>query len=125
MFAASIQNRVVEFFTLREATRDLATVSEETRNSVFRGLRIAFQKREAAETLWPRGSTAEALRPPLAGVEAGTAALASFATEPPPEWITRARAIAAEASKRLADVKLPALEAETLPVHEEVFRATI
>jgi hypothetical protein len=125
MFAATIQNRVVEFFTLREATRDLGAISEETRNSVFRGLRIAFQKREAAETLWPRGSTAEAVGLAVAGLEAATTALASFPTEPPPPWVTRGQAIAAEASKRLEDVKPPALEKDTVPAHEEAFRATI
>jgi F5/8 type C domain len=125
MSAATIQDRVVEFFTLREATRELAAVPEETRNSVFRGLRVAFQKREAAETLWPRGSTAEALRLALAALEGATAALAAFPTEPPPAWITRAQAIAAEASKRVADLPLPSLEKETLPAHEETFRTTI
>jgi hypothetical protein len=125
MIAASIPNRVVEFFTLREATREVAAVPEETRNSVFRGLRLAFQKREAAETLWPRGSTAEALRLAVAGLEAAAGALSAFPTEPPPSWVTRAQAIAGEASKRVADVPLPSLEKETVPAHETVFRSLI
>ena len=125
MNAASLQDRVVEFFTLREAGRQLAAIPEETRSSVYRDLRIAFQRREAAETLWPRGSTAEALQLAVEALELARSSLAAFPAEPRPSWLADAQAVAAEASKRLADVRLPVLEADTLPSHDEVFRAIV
>jgi hypothetical protein len=124
MTAATIQDRVLEFFTLREATRQVAAVPEETRSSVFREMRVAFQKREAAETLWPRGSTAEALQLARAAIETVTKALASF-PEPLAPWVERARTLAADATKQLADARLPTLETDTQPSNEALFRALI
>ena len=125
MNAANLQDRVVEFFTLREARRQIAAVPEETRSRVYRDLRIAFQRREAAETLWPRGSTAEALRLAADALETGRAALAAFPPEPHPAWLANAQQVAAEASKRLVDVRLPSLEADVQTGHEEIFRAMV
>jgi hypothetical protein len=125
MTAATFQDRIVEYFTLRDAARTVAAIPEETRASAFRDLHIGFQKREAAETLWPRGSTAEALRLAAAALETVSASLESFPVEPAPTWLARARTLAADAKKKLADVSLPTLEKETLPSHEAVFRDLI
>jgi hypothetical protein len=124
MTAETLPDRVREFFTLREATRQVAAIPAETRASVFRDARIGFQKREAAETLWPRGSTAEALQLARAAVELVQSALAKF-PEPYPAWLEQGKTLAADATKRLAEVPLPVLEADTLPAHEELFRALI
>jgi hypothetical protein len=127
MSTASFRDQVVEFFTLREARRRIAAVPEETRSSVYRGLRLAFQKREAAETLWPRGSTAEALRlaaEATAGAGSALSALAEPVDAQPP-WLARAQARATEASKELAGAQLPSLESDAQPSHEPVFRTLI
>ncbi|MGO8994015.1 MAG: discoidin domain-containing protein [Polyangiaceae bacterium] len=124
MTAATFQDRVVEFFTLREAARQIAAVPEETRASIFRDMRVAFQKREAAETLWPRGSTAEALKLASTALDTVTSSLSAF-PEPHPAWLERARTLAADATKRITDVRLPTLESETQPAHEALFRALV
>ena len=124
MTVTSLQDRVLEFFTLREATRRIDAVPEATRGSVFRDARVAFQKREAAETLWPRGSTAEALELASSAIDFASAALAAY-PEPYPAWLERAKTLAADAKKRVAEVPLPVLEAETQPAHEELFRALV
>jgi len=116
---------VLEYFTLRDATRVVAAIPEETRSSVFRDLHVAFQKREAAETLWPRGSTAEALKLTVAALDVVTSSLESFPVEPRPTWLERARAIAADARAKLGETQLPVLERDTQPAHEETFRALI
>jgi hypothetical protein len=124
MTAASIQDRVLEFFTLQDATRQIGAVSEETRASVHRDLRIAFQKREAAETLWPRGSTAEALLLARTATELASSALGAF-PEPRAAWVEKARTLAADAVKRLEGATLPALESDAKPSDEELFRALV
>jgi F5/8 type C domain-containing protein len=124
MTAETLPDRVREFFTLREATRQVAAIPAEARASVFRDARIGFQKREAAETLWPRGSTAEALQLARDAVDLVQSALAKF-PEPSPAWLEQGKTLAADATKRLADVPLPVLEADTLPAHEALFRALI
>ncbi len=121
----NIQAQVVEFFTLREATREVTALPEETRNAVLRDVRVAFQKREAAETLWPRGSTAEALKLGKASLDGIASALAALPPEPPLSWVPQAQALVTEASARLDTVKLPDLESETEPAHEAAFRALI
>jgi hypothetical protein len=122
--ALSFPDRVREFFTLADAARQLESVPEATRASLHHDMRLAFQKREAAETLWPRGSSAEALALARAGVEAALAALAAL-PEPHAAWVTRARALAEDAKKKIDGAKLPALEADVAPADEELFRACI
>ncbi len=89
--SATLQDRIVEFFTLRQAMRLVEAVPEATRTLAFRGLRVAFQQREAAETLWPRGSTAEALKLAAAALEGATTSLAAFPTEAQLGWLPARR----------------------------------
>jgi hypothetical protein len=125
MTAATLQDRVREYFTLNDAQRIVATIPEEARASTYRDLHVAFQKREAAETLWPRGSTAEALKLAVAALDTVNAALATFPVEPHPTWLERARTLGTDAKKKLGDQPLPTLEKETLPAHEETFRVLL
>ena len=125
MPAATFPDRVVEFFTLREAARELGAVPAETRATAFRDLRLAFQRRAAAETLWPRGNTAEALKLAANALGTASASLASLSIEPPPPWLAPSRALAEEATKRLEGVKLPELESDATAADEETFRAII
>src|SRR5580698_6108873 len=101
MTAATFQDRVLEYFTLRDASRTVASIPEETRASVYRGLHLAFQKREAAETLWPRGSTAEALKLAVAALDTVISSLESFPADLRPTWLDKARTLASDAKKKL------------------------
>jgi hypothetical protein len=124
MSAATIQSRVIEFFTLRESAREIATIPEEVRAAVHRELRLAFQKREAAETLWPRGSTAEAFKLAIASLDGVKTALDTYPGEAP-AWLPRAKELAKEASDRLGELKVPALEKEMDASFEAPFRALV
>src|SRR3974390_3441343 len=90
------QDRVLEFFTLRETEKAVRALPEGLRSAAHRSLALAFQKRDAAETLWPRGSCGEAMRLARASLDASVEALESFSSgaEPRPEWVARALAIA-------------------------------
>ena len=90
-------------------------------------LTLAFQKREAAETLWPRGCAAEALALAKASLDGTAAALAALAagTEAKPAWLTRAQAAVQAGLARTEATKLPELETDVRASDEEVFRATI
>src|SRR6185312_11531975 len=92
-------DRVREFFTLDAAERAVRAIPEGPRTTAARELALAFQKRAAAETLWPRGSCAEALRLARASVDAAASALESFAStmETRHEWVAKAQAIASAA----------------------------
>jgi hypothetical protein len=128
---AAPQDRALEFFTLREAEKAVRALPEAARTTAQRDLSLAFQKRDAAETLWPRGSCAEALRLARASVDAAVAALETFAngTESPPpsarEWVTRALAFLETAKQKTAGRALPELEAEARPDDEETFRTLV
>jgi hypothetical protein len=122
--APSFSDRVREFFTLADAARQLESVPEATRVSLHHDMRLAFQKREAAETLWPRGSSAEALALVRAGVETASGALAAL-PEPHAAWVARARTLAGDAKRKLDGAKLPSLEPEVAPADEELFRACV
>jgi hypothetical protein len=125
-FFPSFSDRIREFFTLRETERTLRALPESPRAALTRGLTLAFQRRDAAETLWPRGSTAEAYRLAREALDSASSALDSFAAEAsPPRWIPAAQAIAADARKRTAEAAVPELEADTQPSHEATFRALI
>jgi hypothetical protein len=127
MNQVAFPDRVREFFTLREAERESKAVPEDARATAVRGLAVAIQKREAAETLWPRGSTAEALRLAKASIDLAASTLDALgATEAPkPAWLVGARAIADGARKQIESAKLPELEADAQPGDEETFRAMI
>jgi hypothetical protein len=121
---ASLQDRLLEFFTLKDAARQLAAVPEETRASAHRDLRLAFQKREAAETLWPRGSTAEAILLARSAIDLATSALSAMPA-PHAAWVERARPLAEGAKKKLEGVTLPVLESDAKPADEELFRSLL
>jgi hypothetical protein len=122
--AAAPQARVLEFFTLREAEKAVRALPEGPRGTVQRDLALAFQKRDAAETLWPRGSCAEALHLARASLEATGAALDAFAAaaEPKPEWVARAQAHVSAAKEKTLGRALPELEVESRPDDEDTFR---
>src|SRR5438477_6557501 len=102
--SSPLADRVREFFTLRAAEREIRALPEGPRTSAQRELAIAFQKRDAAETLWPRGSCAEALKLARAALDAAASALESFAaaTESRPPWVDAAQAVAATAREKTA-----------------------
>jgi hypothetical protein len=122
--AAAPQDRALEFFTLRETEKAVRAIPEAARTTARRELSLAFQKRDAAETLWPRGSCAEALRLARASVETAATALETFASsaEARPDWVTRALAILETAKQKTAGRALPELEADARPDDEETFR---
>ncbi len=125
---AALPHRVREFLTLREAERESRALPEDVRAKTTYGLALAFQKREAAEALWPRGCAAEALLLAKASVDLAASVLESFDTgdeSTKPAWMARARAIADGARKLAASTKLPELEADARPSDEETFRALI
>jgi hypothetical protein len=122
---SSFKSTLVEYFTLREAAQAVAAIPAETRASALRDLRRAFQMREAAETLWPRGSAAEALKLAVASLDVVRSALAALSLEPPPPWLVRARALADDAKGGLGDAAPPALEREIEAAHEATFRPLV
>jgi len=127
MNQAAISHRLREFFTLRDAERESRALPEETRAMTTHALTLAFQKREAAETLWPRGCAAEALALAKASLDGTAAALAALAagTEAKPAWLTRAQTAVEAALARTEATKLPELETDVRANDEEVFRAMI
>ena len=126
MIQAAILGRVREFFTLRETERATHALPDDARASVLRELALASQRREAAETLWPHGSAAEALGllgRSLEGIAAALEDLASrldgpttpdapSAPQVQKPWLARSLAIVAEARRQTADFKRPELEPE-------------
>jgi hypothetical protein len=124
--APPFADRVKEFFTLQGAERAVKSLPQEARTSAQRELAIAFQKRDAAETLWPRGSCAEALKLARASLDVASAALDAFDTSAPGQaWVAEARALLSAARERAASRSLPEIEGETKPEDEETFRVLI
>jgi len=122
-----LADRVREFFTLQSAEREIRALPEGPRSSAQRELAVAFQKRDAAETLWPRGSCAEALKLARAALDGAASALESFAaaTESRPTWVADAEAVAATAREKTAGRPLPEIESEAKPEDEETFRVLV
>jgi hypothetical protein len=128
MSAMRLRDRLVEFFTLREAEREIRAIPPETQASLARGLALAFQRREAAETLWPRGSVAEALRFASAGLDLAISVIdvvARTLPSPLPPWVTRAQGTLTDVRARVPPGTLPELDADARPADEEAFRAMI
>jgi hypothetical protein len=127
MNTAALSLRLREFFTLQDAERESRAFPEEARASTTHALALAFQKREAAETLWPRGCTAEALRLAKGSLDQTATALELLGTgtEAKPEWLVRAQAAVSEARARTEVTKLPELEADAVAGDEEAFRIMI
>jgi hypothetical protein len=123
MSGVTFPDRMREFFTLREAEREVRALPEEARGALTRDLALASQKRQAAETLWPSGSMAEALRLAHSALSSASSALESFPSTAP--WIPRARTIATQARASVGDDPVPELEAEVAPKHESTFRTLI
>jgi hypothetical protein len=120
---AALTERLREYYTLGAAEREARAIPVEARIAARRALTLAFQKREAAETLWPRGSSAEALRLARASVDAAAAALESFGAgaDAQPEWLARARALATDARERTATHAFPELETDARPEDEAAY----
>ena len=127
MSALPWRDRLVEFFTLSRAEEELRTMPEDFRSWLAREFSISFQKREAAETLWPRGSGAEALRLARAGLDTALSAVGSASTRLPgaPEWLQRARVLLQGARERIGPGRLPALEGHVQAAEENTFRVMI
>jgi hypothetical protein len=125
--SAGASNPLREFFLLQGAERAARALPEGPREAARRELAIAFQKRDAAETLWPRGSTAEAMKLARASIDAAASALDAFASavDPLPAWLADARAIGAGARDKAAGTSIPELEADAKPEHEDAFRALV
>jgi hypothetical protein len=122
-----LTDRVKEFFTLESAERAVKALPEGPRATAHRELALSFQKRDAAETLWPRGSCAEALKLARASLDVAASALESFAgsLESRPSWIAEAQATASAAREKATARALPDLESDARPEDEETFRALI
>jgi hypothetical protein len=116
-----------EFFTLTEREREARVLPEEERTSLQRALRLAAQKREAAETLWPRGSTAEGLKLASASLDTASSALdeLSSRSSAPPPWLSTALSRIRDARRETSDLQLPALEADVRPSDEATFRLLV
>lgn len=101
-----------EFFSLRQTEARAAAIPAEKRTSMARSLRLAIQKRDAAETLWLAGLTAEGLR------LAREAFVIAHESEP-----SQAGADAAIAAtrKRLDETALPELDTEVGDGHQRLF----
>jgi hypothetical protein len=127
MSPVPVRDRLVEFFTLKEAERAARELPAEVRSAFARGLSLATQKREAAETLWPRGSMAEAFGLALGALEAAEGTLSSFrdAAQSTPDWLESAHMIVSGARARVAESAPPELEAEMRPAHEESFQRLV
>jgi hypothetical protein len=123
----ALTNHVREFFTLREAERAARAFSVDVRAPAKRAFDLAVQRREAAETLWPRGSAAEALKLATLSLEGMSAVLDALAggLEERAPWLTTALSILAEANRRIRDVKRPELEAELQPSHDGTFQLVV
>src|ERR1700733_1692342 len=109
----SLPNRAREFFMLGETERAVRALPGEARDSVQREMELASQRRDAAETLWPRGSAAEALKLLFVALDGVSAALDALAArvEDRPEWLSRAVATVTDVRRQTAEVKPPGLEA--------------
>jgi hypothetical protein len=122
-----LTDRLKEFFTLASAERAVKALPEGPRATAQRELALSFQKRDAAETLWPRGSCAEALKLARASIDVAASALESFATslDARPSWIADALATASAAREKAAARALPDLESDASPEDEDTFRSLI
>jgi hypothetical protein len=128
MSRQGIRDRAREFFTLDEMERAARALPDEQRAEVSRAIEFASQKREAAETLWPRGSAAEALKllySSLDELDAALGALASRTSAEGPPWLARSLATLAETQKRSEAIKRPELEGDVQPGHEAAFQAMV
>jgi hypothetical protein len=123
----AIPDRVREFFVLQEAERGARSLPDADRALVLREVGLASQRRQAAETLWPRGSGAEALKLVTTSFDALGAGLGELAgrVDPVPPWLAKAQAALAGAKKQTADQKRPELESEVTPEHEAVFQGMV
>jgi hypothetical protein len=119
--------RVREFFTLQSAEREVKALPEGPCAVARRQLAIAFQKRDAAETLWPRGSCAEALKLARVALETAASALDELAaaTDGKLAWVTGAQGLASTARDKAGARPLPEIESEATPEDEETFRLLV
>lgn len=127
MGAPSIREQIQEFFTLRRTEREASAFPDAVRLPLERSLSLAFQRREAAETLWPRGSMAEGMSLARSAIAVAASALdeAAASLSSPPSWFERARTRTNEANARAVSVKLPVRETDVLPADEPAFREMI
>jgi hypothetical protein len=118
---------LVEFFTLKEAERTVRELPTDARSALAGALTLAAQRREAAETLWPRGNMAVAFGLALEALEAAEGGLASFrdATQSSPGWLEAGHALTTAARARVTGVARPQLEADIGPAHEESFEKLV
>jgi hypothetical protein len=123
--AAAIQEHLAEFFTLRQTERALLAIPAELRESIAVDAAIAVQKREAAETLWPRGNMAEALRLARESKAQWEKAFAGFPEDSVPPWALKAKQSLAEATTQTANAPSPRLERDVCPEDENTFRTLV
>src|SRR5450755_1279489 len=122
MNAVPLRDSVFEFFTLRRAEGEARALEGDVASAIVRDLAVAFQRRKAAETLWPRESAAEAIKLARAALEGASSSLAKAAAllSPTPSWIESARAVATAASAEAPEI--PDVEADVRAEHETTFR---
>jgi len=124
----ALRDRAREFFTLEEMERASHALPEEKRATVSRALEFTAQRREAAETLWPRGSTAEALGLLYASLDDLSSALSDLASETAAAslpWLSSSLAVVAGAQKQVEGMARPELDADVQPGHEAAFPAMV
>lgn len=120
---AKLPAAVREFFMLTHAEAIAATLPASERDEAARLLLRAWQKRDAAETLWPIGSPAEALRlakESFALADDGVEKLTALGAE-----VTLATRARDEARTHANALRTPDLDAEVTEADKEALRALL
>ncbi len=128
---------LVEFFTLKDATRQIDSVAETARDGVRTGLLLSRQKAVCAETLWANGHAAEGLSLATGALRAAEQAAkplrAADADEDAADW----ERVMSERGLSKADLEFvratltqtsdahPQLDRDVSPAHADLFHASL
>lgn len=124
---------LVEFFTLKDAARQVDSVADSTREGVRTSLLLSRQKSICAETLWANGHAAEGLALALGALKASEQAAKSLdgSDEPNVDNTLAQRGLSKAdvefvrgALTRSSDAA-PQLDRDVSPAHAELFHAAL